>query len=157
MSRSTTDIFACSAGQLRALLALAVDERSEYGSLLARAKQVDAMELLLAEALGTPDAAKQMLADVRNRSTSIEALREIRDRAKALIGDRISDASREAASFVYHAATAAALGRHGINLSSVLPQSRLRLYEDLASVLATDPLAKVFREAADYVSEAQST
>jgi hypothetical protein len=155
VSRSATNIFTLSADRLRELLALAVDRPSEYASLLARAKQVDGLEVVLADALGTADVATQMLTDLRTPGTAIETLLAIRDRAKALINGEIENAGREAATLVYHAATAAAIGRHGINLSSVPPESRLPLYEDLATVLANDPLAAVFREAADHVNQAR--
>jgi hypothetical protein len=152
MSREfRTDTLHCTAGQLRSLLAMAVDRPGAYGSLLARARDVAEIERLLAGS-GAAERETSMLAALAARGTSLAEVRAIRDLAKGLI-DRVgSDAAREAAAFVYHAATAAALGRHGCNLSSVPAQTRLPLFEDLATALGAHPLADVFRDAVDYVA-----
>lgn len=149
---STTDILNCTTGQLRTLLGLAVDRPGEYGALLARVRDLDEVERLLTEVQQPLNLSKPILADLASRETPLTGLREIRELGKRLIECAKTDPQREAAVFVYHTATAAALGRHGINLSSVPPQSRLPFYEDLATALATHPLAEVYREAVDYLA-----
>jgi hypothetical protein len=154
---TTTDVRNCGTGQLRSLLALAIDRPGEYGSLLARARDVEQVERLLAGVLRTPDRESRVFEPLIEPHTSLSDLRTIRDSAKEFIERVKSEPEREAAALVYHAATAAALGRHGINLSSVPPESRVPLYEDLATALAGHPLAGVFRDAVDYVSSEASS
>jgi hypothetical protein len=165
--RSTTDIATCTTAQLRALLALALDRRGEYGALVARARHLDETRRLLAEALGSrrrlgeavagPGEAADLVQVVADPRTTLEAINRVRNQSKALLDRAPSDAHREAAMFIYHAATAAALGRHGINLSSIAPQGRVSLYDDLAGALGNDTLAEVFREAVAYINVADAT
>jgi hypothetical protein len=151
-AESTTGILKCSAAQLRSLLALAIEQPGEYGALLARVRDVDEVARLLAAAQGLPETETGMVAALAARETSLADVRGMRGTAKALIAHAKNNGEREAAAFAYHAATAAALGRHAVNLSAVPPQSRVPLYEDLAAALGAHPLAEVFREAVDVIS-----
>lgn len=157
MPQSTTNIATCSTAQLRALLALALDRRGEYGALVARARHLEETRRLLGEGLGSHDQAADLVQVVADPDATLEAINRVRNQSKALLDRGPSQAHREAAMFIYHAATAAALGRHRINLSSIAPQGRLSLYDDLAGALGNDALAEVFREAVAYVSAADAT
>lgn len=167
MPRSTTDIATCSTAQLRALLALALDHRGEYGALVARARHLEetrrllaeglGSRRLLAEGLGSHDEAADLVQVVANPGATLEAINHVRNQSKALLDRAPTHAHREAAMFIYHAATAAALGRHRINLSSIAPQGRVSLYDDLAGALGDDALAEVFRDAVAYVNAADAT
>jgi hypothetical protein len=78
-------------------------------------------------------------------------LRDIKELAKELSSGAKTEAQRSAAGLIYHAAVAAALVHHGVNISGRPPESRLGLYEDLATAFVADSLGPVFRLAIDRI------
>ena len=152
-SRSLID--QCTADQLKALLALARGPQppgqspqpwamrpAEFAKRLAELCKVEAVsgELLLAT-LSAP-------------GTSPAVLGRIKELAKRLLNKAPPDAHRAAATLLYHAAVAAALATHGVNISSRTSAARWPLYEDLSSIFADHPLGRIFRQAADRIAAA---
>ena len=153
MSKSTiTPAERWQTSQLRELLTLATDKPEGQGSLPASVKNREEFVRMLTELCEeSEESGEILLSTVCSRETPVEALTGIKELAKTLLANASTDAHRAAATFLYHLAIAAALGRYGMNVSTVTPDSRLALYEDLASALAGDPLGEVFREAVDRV------
>lgn len=136
-----------SAQQLRALLGLAARSEKGSASLTAQAAEPTRLSRLLTE-IGAEvgESGDLLLGTVATPDTPLEVLRGIKDLAKQLAERARSDAHRDACTILYHAALAAAAGRHGVNISSTPLGPRLALYEDLAVALAGHPLGAVFRD-----------
>jgi hypothetical protein len=84
--------------------------------------------------------------------TPLAGLRTLKEMAKHRATQASEEAHRAAATLLYHATIAAALGRHGVNISSRPAASRWPLYEDLSAIFAAHPLGEVFRQAADRIA-----
>ena len=154
---SSTIIDECSLSQLKTLLALAMREPGVHSDLTAQAANRAELSRLLAELCrGEPDAGELLFTSVCEPETPVEALRGIKELAKGLVAEAKTDAQRNAATFLYHAATAAAFSRHGVEISSRSLSARSALYEDLAAVLAGDPLGQVFRQAFERALETKT-
>ncbi|MGH6631151.1 MAG: hypothetical protein ACREB3_15605 [Burkholderiales bacterium] len=93
-----------------------------------------------------------MLSTTCARQTPLPVLQGIKELAKSLAAKATTEPERAAATFLYHTAVAAALGRHGQNISSRPGNSRYALFEDLAAFMAGDPLGQVFQEAAEKLA-----
>jgi hypothetical protein len=146
----------CTPSQLKALLALAASPPDERNPLAAQAANPAELRRLLTELCqGEADAGELLLSTVCTPETPLEALRGIKELAKKLLAEAKTDAHRSAATFLYHAAIAAAFGHHGVDISSRPISARSTLYEDLAAALAGDPLGHVFRQALDRATDAE--
>ena len=137
-----------SAQQLRTLLGLAARSEKGSASLTAQAADPAGISALLTE-IGAEvgESGDLLLETVAASDTPLEVLCGIKDLAKRLAERARGQAHRDATTFLYHAAVAAAAGGHGVNISSTPLGPRLALYEDLAVALAGHPLGTVFREA----------
>lgn len=159
MSKPTSAVIdRCTPSQLKALLALAAGSPGERASLPAQAANPGELSRLLAELCrGKAESGELLLDIVCTEKTPIEALRGIKELAKNLLTDARTEAHRNAATFLYHAAVAAAFGRHGVNLSSRPIGARWPLYEDLATAFVGDPLGQMFRQAVDRAVNSERT
>lgn len=147
---ATTTIDRCTPSQLQALLTLAAGPPGDGTSLPARLANRDELQRRLTETCaGTAESGAALLATTCDVQTSLETLREIKERAKTLLVDAATDAQRAAATCLYHLACGAAWARHGVNISTRAPGTHLALYEDLATALGDTPPGHVFREAID--------
>ncbi|MCI0490703.1 MAG: hypothetical protein L0229_29265 [Blastocatellia bacterium] len=147
---SSVRIEQCTQAQLKELLSLAAGQPGRNVSMPIGMADREELYRLLAELCGGEEGSGELLlTTICAEEAPVEALRGIKELAKKLSADARTEAHRNAAILVYHAAIAAAFGRHGINLSSRPIDARCSLYEDLATAFAEDPLGDVFREAAD--------
>jgi uncharacterized protein (DUF2336 family) len=90
-----------------------------------------------------------LLATTCDAQTPLETLRGIKELAKTLLADATTEAHRTATVCLYHLTLAAAFARHGVNISSRPLETRLALYEDLATALGDGPPGRLFQEAID--------
>ena len=147
---ATTTIDRCTPSQLKALLALAAERSGHDTSLPARVANRDELLRLLTEACdGAEESGEVLLATTCDEHTPLEALRGIKEMAKTLLAEAATEAHRTAATCLYHLALAAAFARYGVNISTRVLETRLALYEDLATALGDSLPGKVFREAID--------
>lgn len=115
----------CRADQLKALLALArgplSDGQSPAPWAMRPAECAERLaELCKVEAIS----GELLLATVSAPETSLAVLGRIKELAKRLLKEAPPDARRAAATLLYHAAVAAALATHGVNISSRAGASR---------------------------------
>ena len=154
---TTTTIEHSALWQLKALLALArgSDRQANFlpAGLSNRAELGRHLSALCGESAESGEA---LVSTTCNRETPLPALIAIKDLAKTLVPKAGSETERAAATLLYHAAVAAALGRHGRNISSRSGSARVELFEDLAAYMAGDPLGQVFQEAADALMTEES-
>jgi hypothetical protein len=149
MRNTTKTIDGCTPAQLKELLGLAAgSHRPLSANLPDRATLYRCLDELCGQ---NEPAGTVLLAEVCSPDASLPALEEIKELAKSLSTSAVSEPHRVAAALLYHAAVAAALARHGKNVSTRAPQTRLALYEDLALALGSDPLAGIFRDASRRV------
>lgn len=149
---TTTTIDRATREQLRTLLGLASQPPGQRGSAarLGTATSLDELRRLLSECCGAiGESGELLLATACDEKTPVAALRSIKDIAKELRSKAQSEAHRQAATLLYHAAIAAAFAWHGVNLSSRPIESRCDLYEDLGNAFAGEVLGEVFRRAVD--------
>ncbi len=156
MLRPTAETLAehATSQQLSRVLALAMDGNSQWAFLsdaLADRAGLAAHLAVLAER--TPHAGQDWLAVVCDDRLQPAKLREIKELAKPWIKKARCEGERVAATLLYHAAVAAACGRHGDNISARSAKARGPLYEDLADILIADPLGRIFQAAADRIAE----
>ena len=152
---SSAIIDRCTPSQLKALLALASRPQGEPTSLSAQAANPAELGRLLTELCqGQAESGELLLNAVCEAETPVEALRGIKELAKNLLVDARTEAHRNAATFLYHAAVAAAFGRYGVDISTRPISARWTLYEDLAATLAGHPLGEVFQQAVDRAMNA---
>jgi len=145
-----TTIDRCSAAQLKTLLALAAGQTGAETSLPARVINYDALVRSLTEACEGAEGSGDVLLDTTcDAQTPLEPLQGIKELAKTLLADATTEAQGTAATCLYHLALAAAFVHHGVNISSRGLETRLGLYEDLATALGDTPPGKVFRDAVD--------
>lgn len=149
----STRLSKCKTSQLKLLLSLACGDSKGMGSLPASALNHNDLSRLLAELCGEgKESGVVLLSTICTSGTPISALEGIKELAKNLISKAQTETHRTAAIMLYHLSIAAALGRHKKNISSRAAESRLGLYEDLATAWAADPIGLVFREAVDHVA-----
>lgn len=140
----------CSPSQLKALLSLASRPLGGPAALSSQTVNPEELSRLLTELCqGQAESGELLLTTVCEEETPIEALRGIKELAKQLSAEAKTEAQRQAATVLYHAAVAAAFGRRGADISSRPLSSRSTLYEDLAAMLAGHPLGAVFRQAVE--------
>jgi hypothetical protein len=149
----------CSAVRLKELLALGAREKGEDDSLLPiRIGDLAEIARLLTEVCGGEQKSGDLLLSAAaDPATPVEALRGMKDLSKQLLEQAGTDPHRNAATLLYHAAVAAAFARHGINISTRPLQARRELYEDLAIVLAGEPLGTVFQAAVDRLGKSDDS
>ncbi len=153
--KTRSELDHCSAAQLAALLGLAVAPGAGPSSLPAESRDAARLARLLTDFLPEDGESGQTLLEmVCETSTAVETLRRLKELGKRLAADSPSEAHRDAARVLYHAAVAAAYAYHGENASSRPIESRLALYEDLAAALGGQPLGSVFREAVERCQRA---
>ena len=150
---TTTTIEHSASWQLKALLALA-QVRGRHGDFLpaglgSRAELARHLSTLCQDAAQSGEV---LLSTICEPQTPLAVLQGIKELAKSLAGKASTEQERAAASFLYHAAVATALGRHGKNISSRSGSARSELYEDLAALMTGDPLGQVFAEAAERLT-----
>lgn len=153
MKIATTTIEHSAPWQLKALLALA-QKSGRHGQFLppgmeARAELARHLTKLCG---GSAPSGEALLSTLCALQTPLAALQGIKELAKSLSANAESESESAAATLVYHAAVAAALARHGRNISSRDAARRYELYEDLAALMAGSPLGQVFREAAEVLA-----
>lgn len=157
-NEASTTIDRCSKSQLKALLSLAAGSEGERVSLLGSLGTRAQVASVLSELLGqTEESSVVVLSTAAASGTPLAALQGTKELAKTLLENASTEAHRSAATFLYHLSIAAALARHGVNISTRSPDSRLALYEDLASAFAGDPLGQVFRDAVDRMVAAEKS
>lgn len=131
--------------QLRRLLVLA----SGASSRLSEVTDLDEVRRDLARALeDAGEAPGDLLHVVTDPATTVTALRAVKGLAKRLLDRTAGSRPGASARFLYHAAVAAAFGRHGISISTQPMANRRLLYERLALAHAGSPVGAVFGEAA---------
>jgi hypothetical protein len=142
---SSISLDACTVHQLKALLGLGERPQQAGGTLPTQnANATDLAHLLGDLCQGRGRSGDLLLASVCDVETALDVLRGIKELAKELRGGAPTDAHRHAATVLYHAAIAAGVAHHGTNISSRDFETRVPLYEDLAAVLAGEPLGAVF-------------
>ena len=149
---STTTIERSALWQLKALLAMATSSGRHSNFFPAGIRHSGELARHLnALCKESAQAGDALLSAICTRQTPLPALLGIKDLAKSLAANASAETERAAATLLYHAAVAAALGGHAQNISTRSASARFELYEDLAACLAGDPLGKVFQEAADIL------
>jgi hypothetical protein len=136
--------------QLRSLLQLAAEVPSELPSdhRIARIQQsLDEVGRL--KGVQTTN----LLNRAIDPQTSVKALRDLKDLAKALILGSNTAPQREAATLLYHVAVVAALEHHGASISSGSLEQRRDLYRELAATLEDHAIGNLFRRAADRTGD----
>jgi len=150
---TTTTIEQSSDWQLKALLVLAgagVQKNSFLPvELLRSADLARHLSVLCGDSVQSSDA---LLSALCNRQTPLSVLQGIKDLAKALGAKATTEVEQAAATLLYHAAIAAALGRQRQSISSRPGVARFALYEDLGLLLRGNPLGDVFRAAAEVLA-----
>jgi hypothetical protein len=136
--------------QLKTLLGLATHAEGGGGPLPAQAADPVGLRRLLTEVCrGQGESGDLLLETVCDRDVPLEVLQGIKQLAKDLVASAATDGQRHAATILYHAAIAGGFARYGVNLSSRPIGDRQVLYEDLAAVLAAEPLGGVFTAAVE--------
>lgn len=131
--------------QLKTLLGLATQVEGGGGPLPAQAADAAGLRRLLTEVCsGQGESGDLLLETVCDRDVPLEVLQGIKQLAKDIVAAAATEGQRHAATILYHAAIAAGFAWYGVNLSSRPIVDRLALYEDLAAVLAGEPLGAVF-------------
>src|SRR5262249_7062133 len=88
---------------------------------------------------------RRLIAAILDPATSVGGLENVRRHAGELIKRAENMTQKAAAELLYHAAVAAAYGRHGANIASRPIEARRVLYDRLATLLGPGPLGDVFR------------
>jgi hypothetical protein len=144
-----------SSQRLKALLGLAVKPDRAGGSLPTAVAEPSEFERLLTELCrGRGESGDLLITTVCAEDTPLEVLMGIKELAKRLVAGARTESHSNAATLLYHAAVAAAVARHGANVSSLPLGERLSLCEDLAVALAGHPLGEVFRAAVERAENA---
>jgi len=131
--------------QLKTLLGLATRTEAGSGPLAAQAADAAGLRRLLTELCrGQGESGEILLETVCDPETPVEVLRGVKELAKKLVAAAATEAQRNAATILYHAAIAGGVAYHGVDLSSRPVATRLALYDELAVALAGDPLGGVF-------------
>lgn len=145
MPKQTLTLDNCSPDQLKALLSLALEKRANETSLPLDIATPAEIESSLAELCeNQAQSGELLLTSAADAATPLDALRGIKDLAKSFLPRAENQAQSAAARLLYHAAIAAALAHHGVNISSRPIESRRSLYGDLAIVLDRGTLGEVF-------------
>jgi hypothetical protein len=147
--RYRSDLDACKPAQLLALLQLASKQETTATTRTGAAGTSQLRMKLNELCTRTGHNGVDLLERAADPQSSLDQLRQVVSSAQTLSAEADDEQQWQAASFLYHLATAAALVRHHVNLSKRTLDSRVGLYEDFASSLLEDPLGEVFREAAD--------
>jgi hypothetical protein len=90
----------------------------------------------------------ELLARVTAATTPVAELREIKERAKALLHEAQDRPQRDAAQVLYHAAVAAAFVHHAAEISGRPMHKQHALYERLATAWAGHGVGRLFHDAA---------
>jgi hypothetical protein len=153
MSRpKRTTIEHCTPSQMKQLLSLAAGDVSKGHPFSAQLPTGEVLSHSLNELCDNPPrSGESLIQAVCASDTPVAMLRDIKDLAKAFSMGAKNASQRSAASLVYHGSIAAALAHHGVNISERPPESRLGLYEDLATAFAAEALGQVFRLAIDRI------
>ena len=145
----------CTGRQLKELLALASNDANASRNWLLEIVDLDALEYLLTGmCAGTGESAGALLQAVCSADTPVEVLVAVKSSAKRLVTAVEEPAQKAAATLLYHLAVAAALGRHGRNISSKDSIERLPFYKELAAELTDDNLATIFEKAVAHLDPA---
>ena len=138
--------------RMRALLVAALESPAEDGTCLDGAAGASQRLGALGRRVGA--SGEGLLEDAMAPTASVPDLVRIKEAAKVLMtkADRRDD--REAAHLLYSVAVAAALVRHGIEISSRPAADQREQYESLATRHAGFALGDLFRRAADRVHKA---
>jgi hypothetical protein len=150
---TTTTIERSSDWQLKALLALARDgaQKGSFlpGELVRSADLARHLSVLCGDSIQSSEA---LVSALSNRQTPLPVLQGIKDLAKTLDAKATTEIEHAASTLLYHAAIAAALGRHRQNISSRPGVARYALYEDLGLLLVGSQLGDVFLDAAEALA-----
>jgi hypothetical protein len=153
MSKSTkTTIDRCTPSQMKQLLSLAAGDVRQGHPFSAQLPNIEALSRSLGELCdNTPQSGESLIQSVSAPDTPVSTLRDIKELAKTLSSNAKTESQRSAASLIYHASVVAALAHHGVNISGRPPESRLGLYEDLATACGANSLGRIFRLAIDRI------
>lgn len=154
--RSAHSVDDCGPAQLKTLLSLARPRRKP--SIVAPFRGHPEMLLgLLAEfASGGDGLGVDFLAAVTSGQTPLAALSRLKEVAKVLHSRQSDSVTRDAATVLYHAIIAAALVSHGTNISTRPLKYRATLYGELADLLETHALGRIFKRACELAGETEN-
>jgi len=140
--------------RLRALLLAALESPTEDGMHVDGAAGASQKLAALGRRLGAPG--EGLLEEAMAPTASVPDLARIKEAAKLLLAKAERNDDREAAFLLYQVAAAAALTRHGIEISSRPAEDQRQQYESLATRHAGFALGDLFRRAADRMHKADS-
>ena len=151
--RSTHSVDDCGPGQLKTLLSLARPRRKS--SIVAPFRGHPEMLIgLLAEFASAGDGlGVDFLTAVTSGQTPLSTLSRLKEVAKVVHSRQTDSVARDAAAVLYHAIVAAALVSHGTNISTRPLQYRGALYGELADLLESHLLGRVFRRACELAGQ----
>jgi hypothetical protein len=139
-------VIGASAVQLRRLISLANQRPQTTEAVIPRLADPTELAILLDEiAPAAVLIGDRLVSAVLDPATPLEGLETVRREARELIKRAQSVTQRAAAELLYHAAVAAAYVRHGANIASRPIDIRRTLYERLAGLLSSGPVADIFR------------
>jgi hypothetical protein len=94
-----------------------------------------------------------LLDRVSGGTVAVAELREIKERAKALLHDATDRSQRDGAQLLYHAAVAAAFVHHGAEISGRPMHKQHALYQRFATTWDGHAIGRLFRDAAARIAE----
>jgi hypothetical protein len=135
-----------SAIQLRRLISLANERPQTTESVIPRLSDPTELAVLLDEIIGATAAdSSRLVGAVLDPATSLAELESIHQRARDLIKRAQNVEQQAAAELLYHATVAAAYTRHRVNIAKRPIEARRMLYQRLAALLGSGPLANIFQ------------
>jgi len=141
--------------RLRALLLAALESPAEDGMHSDGAAGASQILAALGRRVGAPG--EGLLEDAMAPTTSVPDLVRIKEAAKILLAKADQRDDRDAAALLYLVATASALSRYGIEISSKPADDQRERYESLATRHAGFALGDLFRRAADRLHKGDSS
>jgi hypothetical protein len=110
------------------------------------------VKALLRVAVKGPRRAVPLHADLLERvaipTTPVAELRQIKERAKALLHEAADRSQRDGAQLLYHAAVAAAFVHHAAEISGRPMHKQHALYQRFATMWEGHAIGRLFRDAA---------
>jgi len=100
----------------------------------------------------SPPPHMDLIEQAASETTTVDELRELKERAKGLAKEAADGRHREGAQLLYHVAVAAAFVRHGAAISGRPMRKQHALYEEVAAKWAGHPIGALFRDAADRLA-----
>jgi hypothetical protein len=146
---SSTALSAFTNSHVKALLKLAAQspKRPDDPHVNDRVAKVEQLLAECAATHGTPRAG--LLEHAALWTTSLDELRQLKNLAKIFFNDAADNRHKNAALLLYHVAGAAALSRHGVDISNQPWAERRLLYKRLEASFGTRSIGEIFRQALD--------